>query len=316
MGTNIYLLPGVTEENKADPGYSVLQIAVQRGHGDVVELLLERGADPNYDKLGFTALLWACGSWETALDGAAGIDAPKDHEWYHMAGLREDKARIIEALLKHGANPNARLKTNPTRFGFSPKMRPIGSTPYVLAAIAGDAATMRLLAKHGADPTLLPDNKIPAIVYASGYRRQIANSPVTEEQSIAAVQAALDAGVSITDKDASGYTVLHGAAEVRSPKLIQFLVDQGADVFAKNIRGQNPEYVASHKFRRLDEVEAQTASPTLELIRKLSKPATLTQSIEEWGDMQPHIRSAVESLLQGELKRISDAARAGAAKKE
>jgi hypothetical protein len=130
------------------------------------------------------------------------------------------------------------------------------------------------------------------------------------------VQAALDSGAAITDKDAKGNTVLHGAAKVRFPNLIQFLVDQGADLHAKNSRGQNPEYVASHELRGVGEVEIQTISPALKLIRKLSKPATLTQSIEEWGEMQPHIRSAVESLLQGELKRISEAATAEANKKD
>jgi ankyrin repeat protein len=316
MGTNLYLRPGVTEENKNDPGYNVLQIAVHRGHGDIVELLLERGADPNYDKLGFTALLWACGSWESALDGVAGINAPKDSEWYHMGGLRDDRKRIIKALLEYGADPNALLKDNPTRFGFAPRLRPIGSTSYVLAALAGDAATMRLLVENGADPTLLPETKIPAILYASGYRRLLANSPVTEEQCIEAVQAALDSGAAITDTDADGNTVLHGAAYVRFPNLIQFLVDQGADLYAKNSNRQNPEYVASRQSRGVGEGEGQTASPALKLIRKLSKPATLTQSIEEWGEMQPHIRNAVEFLLQGELKRISEAAAAEADKKE
>ena len=56
----------------------------------------------------------------------------------------------------------------------------------------------------------------------------------------------------------------------------------------------------------------ERSSPTLDLIRELSRPATLMQAIEEWGDVQPHIRKAVESLLNGELERISEAAKAKA----
>ena len=312
MGTNLYQRDGVTEENKDDPGYSVLQIAVHRGHGDVVELLLVHGADPNYDKLGFTALLWACGSWESTLDGAFGISAPKDSEWYHMGGLRDDKYRIIEALLKHGANRDALLKDNPTRFGFAPRLRPIGSTPYVLAAIAADAATMRLLVEHGADPTLVPDNEVPALLFASGAQRLLVNSRATEERSIEAVQAAMDLGAKITDTDAQGNTVLHGAAKVRSPNLVQFLVDQGADLFAKNAAGETAEDLAYRFLRGVSEGAEERSSPTLDLIRELSRPATLMQAIEEWGDVQPHIRKAVESLLNGELERISEAAKAKA----
>lgn len=310
MGTNLYQRDGVTEENKDNPGYSVLQLAVHRGHGDTVVLLLERGADPNYDKLGFTALLWACGSWESTLDGAFGINAPKDSEWYHMGGLRDDKYQIIEALLKHGANPDARLKDHPTRFGFAPRARPIGSTPYVLAAIAAHADTMRMLVEYDADPALVPDNKVPALLFAAGAQRLLVNSLATEEGSIEAVQAALDLGAKITDTDAQGNTVLHGAAKVKSPNLIQFLFDQGADVLAKNAKGDTPEDEAYRFLRGVSGGAKERSSPTLDLIRELSKPVTLMQAMEEWGEMEPHIREAVEALLNGELERISEAATA------
>jgi ankyrin repeat protein len=299
MGTNLYLREGVTDNTRNDPGYSVLQISVHRGHADVVDLLLEHGADPDYDELGFTALLWACGSWESTLDGAFGIRPPKDSEWYHMGGLRDDKYRIIEALLKHDANADARMTKAPTRFGFAPRGRPTGATPYILAAIAADAEAMRLLVKYGADPTLVADNKVPAILFAAGLQRLLVNSRATEEASIEAVQAALDLGAKITDTDTGGNTVLHGAASMRLPNLVQYLADQGADLFARNKRNQSPEFTAARA------TGATGDNAALELIRELSRPPVLLNAIEEWGEMKPHIRAAVEELLSAELRRLS-----------
>jgi ankyrin repeat protein len=314
MGTNLYQWPGVNDKNRNDPGYSVLQIAVHRGKADVVDLLLENGADPNYDAVGYSALQWASGSWETSLDGVTGIRPTKEHEWYHMGGLREDKHRIIRSLLKHGADPNSRLKKDPTRFGFSPNPRPRGATPYILAAIAADAKAMDILVEHGADPTLVPDNKVPAILLASGVNRSLTNSLATEEQSLEAVKMAMTHGANVTDTDKGGNTTLHGAAKMRLNGLIQFLFDEGADIYAKNKRGWNPEYMAAHELRGAGEV-AVTSSPTLDLVRELSKPATLKNAIEDWSDVSPHVREAVESLLTGELDRIAKEAAEKAKKK-
>ena len=68
---------------------SVLVFAAHSGHGEVAAYLLEKGADPNADGSGYTAL--------------------------HAAVLRGDLA-LVKALLASGADPNARLKQGtPTR---------------------------------------------------------------------------------------------------------------------------------------------------------------------------------------------------------
>jgi len=314
MGTNLYQYPGVNDKNRNDPGYSVLQVAVHRGKADLVDLLLENGADPNYDAVGYSALQWASGSWETSLDGVTGIRPSKEHEWYHMGGLREEKHRIIKSLLKHGADPNARLKKPPTRFGFSPNPRPTGATPYILAAIAVDAEAMRILVEHGADPTLVPNNTVPAILLASGVNRSLTNSLATEENSLEAIKMALSHGAKVTDTAKNGDTTLHGAAQMRMLKVIQFLYDEGADIYARNKRGLNPEYMAAHDLRGVGEVEVES-SPTLDLVRELSKPTTLKNAIDEWSDVSLHVREAVESLLSGELERIEKEAAEKAKKK-
>ena len=87
-------------------GVSATVLAAHSGFGELVEFLLENGADPNAAAAGFTAL--------------------------HEAIMRRDE-KIVGALLAHGADPDARLQTwTPTRrsskdFHFGPEL--VGATP-------------------------------------------------------------------------------------------------------------------------------------------------------------------------------------------
>ena len=116
--------------NDADAwGVSATALAAHSGFGELVEFLLEKGADPNAAAAGFTAL--------------------------HEAIMRRDE-KMVSALLAHGADPNAPLRTwTPTRrsskdFNFAPEL--VGATPFWLAARFSEPGVMRLLVKHGADP--------------------------------------------------------------------------------------------------------------------------------------------------------------------
>ena len=110
-------------------GISATVLAAHSGYGELVEFLLEKGADPNAAAAGFTAL--------------------------HEAIMRRDE-KMVSALLAHGADPNAPLRTwTPTRrsshdFYFDPEL--VGATPFWLAARFSEPSVMRLLVKHGADP--------------------------------------------------------------------------------------------------------------------------------------------------------------------
>jgi len=294
---------------KKDNGLSALHVATIRGHVDTAKLLLERGGDPNYVDPGYSPLHWTVTSWETELDGTNGMRAPKDHEWHTMAGVKEGKLELVQALLDHGADPNARLKKNPSRYGFTvTSNRPTNATPYILAAYAGDADVMNLLIENGADPTLVPGNKASALLWAAGVGRHTAENVATEEESLAAVKAALDHGADISATDNSGNTALHGAAWIRSPKVVQFLVENGADVHAQNKYKLTPIDIASRD-GRLAGLPGPTIedSPTLNMLRDLAVPKVVKDSIEVWETLPPHIRNAVELLLEGELKKPEDA---------
>ena len=123
-------------------------------------MLLEKGADPNADKAGFTAL--------------------------HCAIMRRDEPTVA-ALLARGADPNVTVKVwTPTRrssddYHFMPAL--VGASPFWLAARFNEPGIMRLLAAHGADTKVIHESNY---VQGEGYQRR--------KEKTTAVMAALGMG--------------------------------------------------------------------------------------------------------------------------
>jgi len=141
------LVEGGANVNDHDAwGVTATSLAVFSGYGEIARYLLEKGAEPNNDKPGFTAL--------------------------HCAIMRRDE-QTVAALLEHGADPNAPVKVwTPTRrssddYHFMPAL--VGATPYWLAARFTQPGIMRLLAKHGADTKVIHESNY---VQGEGYQRR------------------------------------------------------------------------------------------------------------------------------------------------
>ncbi len=135
---------------------NAFQIAAEKGMAVVVQEMLEVGADPNKTASnGMTAFDFAlnAGQFETAcLLAASNMDlnrskAPASlplHSACATTALRhaEKKARLVEELLRHGADPD--------------KIDPVtGSTPLILALQSTDGAQAFVtLLRMGANPAL------------------------------------------------------------------------------------------------------------------------------------------------------------------
>lgn len=247
------LAAGADVNETAADGMSALVVATVRGHTALAMALLERGADPNGDEAGFTVLHWASGRWETELTGPNGIVTQADEEWGALPGVRTARVQFVQALLAHRADPNAALAKVPPRAGYTQLqvehrvagVNPYpGATPFLLAAMAGDVAVMQALADGGADPLRTANDKTTPLMVAAGLGRYMAESHVTEQQSLEAVRLALALGVDINAVNDAGSTALHGAAFIKANLLVRFLVDNGAAVNVANKRGQTPLMVA------------------------------------------------------------------------
>jgi ankyrin repeat protein len=213
--------------NDADAwGVSATTMAAHGGFMDLVEWLLEKGADPNASKAGFSAL-----------------DA---------AIMRRD-IRMTGALLAHGADANAPLRTwTPTRrsskdFHFSPEL--VGATPFWLAARFGGPDLMRLLLEHGADPLFVHHGEhvvegrggigfqtrkdvttalMAAVGMGGGEAWIQPERGVREALTLDAVTLVTDLGVDVNAANTDGRTALDAAKAAKYDSVVKFLLERGA----------------------------------------------------------------------------------------
>jgi ankyrin repeat protein len=223
------LLEAGADPNDSQPdGLGALVLAAHSGNGRVAALLLEHGADPNALGSGYSAL--------------------------HAAILRSD-LKLVKALLARGANPNLRMtKGTPMRRDTTDWNLPktlIGSTPYLLAAKFLEADILPLLVAAGADPSLAMPDGADALMLATGMgssktasRRGIETidfgkvEPESRVRETVAAVVGLGAPVNATSQ--TGDTAVHVAAALGYDTVVQFLVEHGASVNAKNKRGITP----------------------------------------------------------------------------
>lgn len=239
---------GAKASDASGDGMTALTLATVRGHVPAALLLLDRGADPNVEDIGYTALHWAAGSWETAFTtNDITTDREGEQEWNALVGLKAGKHDLVRALLAHHANPNAVITATPQRAGAtrSPTLPELtGATPYLLAAMAGDTTTMAMLKEAGADPSIVTKKQSTALMAAAGLGRILGENTVEEPKLLAAAKLALEHGADVKSVDEFGNTALHYAAYHRLPTLVQLLVDRGAPIEVKNMFGETPLWAA------------------------------------------------------------------------
>jgi len=162
-----------------------------------------------------------------------------------MAARGPGKLDLVETLLAYGADPNARMKKNPPIFGYGGGGgRLTGATAFVLAGTSADAAVMRVLLEYGADPRAAAADGTTALMTAAGLGQTLGTSSITADEALAATKFALAQGIDINAQNKEGETALHGAAYFGADPVVQFLVDHGANVNARNRLGLTPRTVA------------------------------------------------------------------------
>lgn len=205
-------------------GISATVLAEHSGFSDLVLFLLDKSADPNLANAGFTAL--------------------------HEAIMRRD-TKVVTALLDHGADANAPLKTwTPTRrssedFNFDPEI--VGATPYWLAARFTEPDVMRMLVKHGADPKFVLHSEYVAEQGFGQVERKETATPLMaatgsirikpwvdakpferEALTLETVKLTVELGSDLNTANTDGSTALDGAKALRYNSVIQYLTEKGA----------------------------------------------------------------------------------------
>ncbi len=220
---------GAKVDKTSFDGSSPLLVAIQNGQYEIARFLLSHGADPNQaNTKGWTPLYLAVSN-RNALTTA--VPPPSS----------EGALDFIKVLLDRGADPNRRIRvhTEVHSANNSLWLKEDGATPLLRAALCGDLTVVRLLLAHGADP-LVPtfDLTTPLMVasgvgWAEGFTFQY-----SEDETFQLVKLLLDLGAGINATNADGLTALHGAAYKGANKVVQLLVDRGADLSARD-RGKD-----------------------------------------------------------------------------
>ena len=244
--TEALLEAGADVNDAAEDGTTALVVATIRRHTAYAEFLLDHGADPNRGP-GFTPLHWAAGEWDTELNDLSNGVA-EGNDWSVFGGLSApDRLRVVRLLLGHGADPNQRTERTPG-FGIAVKGHLgniTGGTPFLIAARANDVAVMRELLRHGADPLIPTRNGTTPLMMAAGIGHSPGITRSAEHEALDAVYLCAELGADVNAANESGDTALHGAAwRERADSIVQFLVDRGADMDAKNNRDWTPLVIA------------------------------------------------------------------------
>ncbi len=202
-----------------------LQLAIQGGHRDVVELLLRRKAELDWrNKQGTTALhiavnLRAMDLAKLLVEHGADVNIGStgaDTEGVTALMLSADRGDLdmMKSLLDHRAEPDLADE--------------MGMTALNMAARAGQVEAAKLLLDHRA--TLKADRlgNTPAMTAAKAGMLEVLKFFLDRDPS------------SLTNRDDSGFTLLHGAADRGHLEVVEFLVGRGQDVNSRSDSGYTP----------------------------------------------------------------------------
>ena len=249
-----------------------LIVATVNGQYDLAMALLERGANPNLANDDGVTPLFATINNEWAL-----------RTWYPQptAGTQQKASyiQLMEALLKKGADPNARTLSHIWYASYNTGRMGVdfaGATAFWRAAYALDVDAMRLLTKYGADPILAtktfgtakrPNDQsgldavptggphVPPFHAASGVgygtsRVAQQHRHVPDGWMPAAKYFIEELKVDVNMRDADGFTALHLAAARGDNEMVKYLVSKGANVMAVNRAGQTTVDMANSPEQR------------------------------------------------------------------
>ena len=136
---------GRFQDNQISTGTTALFRAVQNNDLEAVQVLLEKGADPNINSMGYTAFLLAAGAGPGGRGGAGGS---------------QPDLRIVDLMVQHSADVNAQV-TGTKLYSFNVSRDAANNNGIREGASALSEAARNLrtemvkyLLDHGADPNL------------------------------------------------------------------------------------------------------------------------------------------------------------------
>ena len=263
------LLDAGADVNHPNPdGVTPLMVAIDNFAFDTAKLLFERGANPNvWDWWGRTALYAAIDMNTYSLDAYAERTGPP------IVTTKTTALELARLFLDAGVNPNPQLDMHrPGRGGnsgrFADEILTTGATPMLRAAASQDSDAVRLLLKHGGRIDVPNVMGVTPFMAAAGFGMEPSprfnpSAKDAQDRSIATLEILLAAGADVNTRitdiksktarmgrgstlpERGGQSALFGAVQWGWPRVVQYLVDHGAEVAITDERGVSPLKAAS-----------------------------------------------------------------------
>jgi ankyrin repeat protein len=280
------ILAGGADVDRPTPdGVTPLMLAIDNFEFDAASRLLDAGANPHYaDWWGRTALYLAVDMNtyipRTVLGGLGGEDTVPGGTLSSKTSAMD----IIERLLAAGVEVDTQLNMHRVGRGgnsqrFTDDLLTTGATPLLRAAITHDHESMRLLLQHGAEvdlPNVMGVTPLMAaagigvrdINFGSNRSPRFDSDPLIEDRVIESLKILLDAGADINARvtdlhsrtariarinqmtDREGQTALFSAAGRGWTRVIEFMLEHGADAGVADALGKTPLDAALGKLSR------------------------------------------------------------------
>ncbi|CAF3996688.1 unnamed protein product [Rotaria sordida] len=190
------LVCGANPRVQTNNGVSALWISSQKGFLEVVELLLNAGAETHVAPFGYRADKLTITGW-TPL----------------YAAMKSQKFDVVKLLLKHGANPNA-----VTKFCL---------TPFLLACKICDLDIIEACIVAGADINFTLSGSNANDLNITG---ETALFIATLKDRIDVVKFLIEKGAQVNIQNHCGVSPLHLCAKSGNQELVQMLIQAGANV--------------------------------------------------------------------------------------
>ena len=234
---------GAEVNTKGKEGFTALIAAcIRNAPKEVVELLLKRGAKVNMkDNLEQTALMGACGSnapkevIELLLDNGADVNIKdkNDQTVLMYACFMNAPKEVIELLLDNGADVNMKDKG--------------GQTALMLACLRKESKedVITLLIDRGAEVKIKDVLGQTALIAAC-----VSNAPKKVIELLLENIPQKDRLQYVQEKNAKwGRTALYYACKKGKEEIIEYLIDNGADMYKEDNKGRTPISMVDIKVR-------------------------------------------------------------------
>ncbi len=272
-------------------GWSPLLAATHNRNYQLAAHLIENGADVNIAHNGGWTPLYLATDNRNAEDGDYPIRQP---DMDHM--------EFITLLLESGADVNARMTdSTETRTVFTNQwLSEEGATAFFRASQSGDVDLMRLLLEYGADPhinTVL--NVTPLQVAAGiGWVEGVTTERSTEE-TIEAVRLLLDLGIDPNIQAETGRVALHGAGHKGATEVARILVAAGARLDIRdygNTDNRGSPEMAAHTWLPVDYADGLVRVGVQSAIAHPETGRVLRELMEQAGLETPPMNRTLDSV--------------------